>query len=374
MPKIILAVLILLLPGCLLPTAAQTPPPSPPNSPLVSSAGHAGFVEGYMVLMPEPRKEEMQFSLNGAAQQGYRFAGIAVGNRAFTVMSRPHGWSGGAHYEYFIVTTRRGSTLDKELIAAYQDGWRLRELIGIDHTPAPFLNLAVLEKEIGKPPGAEEMRFVHAQRPSSLEKEIQQGAGEGFRLVGVCESLWGLSAVMTRPAGATPEARFSYRITHHPEEVAAEGYRPLKTFHAVVAGGVLLEKDAHLAPPKADLKLVAPWQRSTLVRQLEESESGGYRLAAMDGIWRTLWVKSPEMARAGYSYMILNVSGVDRKGRAVSPLAGQELSAGSVSKLDSAGKSIPVTPGELEGYAFVTAQSDSTDEYQMVFEKPRQAP
>jgi hypothetical protein len=236
-------------------------------------------------------------------------------------------------------------------------------LIGIDFTRPPFLHLAVLEKEIGKPAGAEEVRLVHAQMPSTLEKGLQQAASEGFRFAGISDNLWGLSAVMTRPAGVKPEARFSYRLTRHPEEVAAEGYRPVKTFHAVIAGEAILERDAQMAPEKVSLKLIAPWRISTLVRQLQEAESGGYRWVAMDSLRSTLWVKYPDSPEGGYSYFVIKME-------PGSP--GEDLEAHSFVTSDSEGKWVPVAAKELEGNSFVAVHAASTSEYQLVFERPRQ--
>lgn len=305
-----------------------------------------GPVEDYQVLAPKLKKDKIQLSLQEAALQGYRFAGAAVRDRAFTVMSRPKGWSGGARFEYSIITTIRGSTLDKELSAAYQEGWRLRDLIGVEINNPPFAHLAVLEKEIGKPSGAEEIRLVHAQKSSTLEKGLQQAASEGFRFTGISENLYGYSAVMMRPADARQEPRFSYRITDKPDEVIAEGYRPAKPFHSVVAGHAILEKDAQMVPEKAAVKLVAPSRKSTLLRQLEEAASGGYRLAAMDGFWRILWVKYPDRAEAAYSYYLV------------------EANSEGLARITFAAK-------VLEGFSFVAVQVD-VDSYQLVFERPRQ--
>ncbi len=362
MRTILVATLLLLFPMSFPPAAAQSTPETSVNPPSASAAAHASFAEDYLILIPKLKKEEISLSLNEAAKKGYRFAGAALSGRMFTVMSRPKGWSGGARYEYFIVTTLRGSTLDKELTAAYQDGWRLRDLIpkyGVNMQP----NLAVLEKEIGKPASAEEIRLVHAQRPSTLEEGLQQAGSEGFRFADVSDNSFNLSAVMTRPAGVKPEARFSYCLTRHPEEVAAEGYRPVKTFHAVIAGEAILERDAQTAPETVSLKLIAPWRISTLVRQLQEAESGGYRWVAMGSLWSTLWVKYPDSPEGGYSYFVIKME-------PGSP--GEDLEAHSFVTPDSEGKWVPVAAKELEGYSFVAVHAASTSEYQLVFERPRQ--
>jgi hypothetical protein len=323
--------------------AQRAPAAASPGQSVENTAISA--VEDYLILAPKLHEKVIQQALHDAALQGYRFAGAAICERAFTVMSRPKGWPGGARYEYFIVTTSRDSTLDKELTAAYQDGWRLRGLIAADATNspwAPFLHLAVLEKEIGKSPGAEEIRLVHTRWNSTFEKWLQQAASEGFQLAGLSEDHWGLSAVMTRPDGAKPEPRFSYRITQKPDEVIAEGYRPARLFQSVIAGRAILEKDARMAPEKVALKLVSPWRKSTLIRQLEEAASGGFRLAAMDSFWNTLWIRYPDRAQTSYKYVLVEV---DSEFRAIQWVT------------------------TLEGYSLVAVQADGGS-YQLVFETP----
>jgi hypothetical protein len=98
----------------------------------------------------------------------------------------------------------------------------------------------------------------------------------------------------------------------------------VKTFNAVIGGRAILEKDERATPERATMKLVAPW-RTSVGAQLDEAESGGYPLAAMDSPRSTLWIKYPERAEAGYSYYVLGVGEANNKTRAEGPFAGEAL-------------------------------------------------
>jgi hypothetical protein len=156
-----------------------------------------------------------------------------------------------------------------------------------------FVSIAAQEEK--KPAIEFEYKLLATNRTTTMEKEMNDAAAEGYRFLEVIsgETFFGGSealVVMIRPAEEFSKGRFAYKLlatsktsTMQKELQAAgdEGYEHRgqsvfkKTFGTEVM--VILERDNKLKPRLWDYKLLATKKTSTMQKEVMEAAAEGYQ-------------------------------------------------------------------------------------------------
>jgi hypothetical protein len=146
----------------------------------------------YLVLATH-RTGTMQDELNDAARQGYRvIAGIPDKDEAIFLLEKLPQGSG--TYAYHLLATKRTSTMEKELNMAALDGFRY-----VPQTSIKRGDEILLLMELA--PGVKqryEYLLLATRRTSTLQKELNEASRNGFVLRGTLSSEETM-AVLERP-------------------------------------------------------------------------------------------------------------------------------------------------------------------------------
>lgn len=136
----------------------------------------------YLLLATE-RTSTMQKELDLAAARGYRIVnGSPLGSEIAVVLELRSEPSEG--FRYLLLATNRLATMEKELNQAGQQGFKV--------TPQAIFSedcgcgeLVVVTERDGQTQTAYEYRVLGTKRTSTLNREINQAAAEGFVLAAI---------------------------------------------------------------------------------------------------------------------------------------------------------------------------------------------
>lgn len=135
----------------------------------------------------------MEKELNAAAEAGYRFDAVMGGETAVggsevvVVMSRRAGGANG-RFAYKLLATLKTSTMEKELQEAAGAGFEYRgqtvfkSMFGGDEV------VCILERDKDSQTPTSEYRLVATTRTSTLDKELNQIGEAGYEVVGMTVS------------------------------------------------------------------------------------------------------------------------------------------------------------------------------------------
>ena len=154
------------------------------GSPLMAMAQE---VASYRVLATS-RTSTMQKEMQDAAAAGFRFVSVMGGETSFggnevvVLMEKTAGDT--ARFDYRLLATSRTSTMQRELQEAAEAGF---EFIGQTMFESLFGGeevTAILERDPSAPPAHKyEYRLLATSKTSTLQKELQEVAAQGFRVV-----------------------------------------------------------------------------------------------------------------------------------------------------------------------------------------------
>jgi len=152
----------------------------------------------------------------------------------------------------------------------------------------------------GRAADAVDYRVVATLKTSTMEKELNQAADEGFRFQTVMggETAVGgkeVVAIVSRPAGGSGAARYQYRLlaTNKTSTMAKElqeaseagyEYRAQTVFESAFGGRevvVILEKDRNGSSGGYLYKLLATTKTSTMEKELKQVGDDGYEVLGM---------------------------------------------------------------------------------------------
>ena len=147
---------------------------------------------------------------------------------------------------------------------------------------------------IGRGP---EYRVLATNRTSTMQRELNEAAADGFRLEAVMggDTAFGGSEVVAVVGRQALDARFRYRLlatsktsTMQEElrDAAADGfdYRFQTVFDTAFGGKevvVILERDEDASRPLSDYLLLATQRTSTLQKELRAAADRGYQLVGL---------------------------------------------------------------------------------------------
>lgn len=143
---------------------------------------------------------------------------------------------------YRVLATSKTSTMQKEIQAAGDAGFRFAAVMG-GETAIGGKEVVVIMQKSGSNTGKFEYRLLATNRTSTMQKEMQEGAEAGFQYVGqtVFESTFGGKEVVC-----------------------------------------LLERDLSVTnPPQYEYRLLSTTKTSTLEKELKEAGEAGYHVLGM---------------------------------------------------------------------------------------------
>jgi hypothetical protein len=160
---------------------------------LAGSWSTAAFAQGgpvqYRVLATS-RTSTMQNELNEAADAGFRFDAVmggetAIGgNETIVIASRRPGDA--AKYQYRLLATNRTSTMQKEMQEAADAGFHYRGQTVFSTRFGGKEVIVILERDVDhSEPGAWDYRLLATSRTSTMQKEVQEAADQGYEVVGL---------------------------------------------------------------------------------------------------------------------------------------------------------------------------------------------
>lgn len=149
----------------------------------------------YLVLATQ-RTSTMQKELDVAASRGFRvIAGLPHEDEVVLLLDRAE--QGAGPYSYQLLATNRTSTMEKELNQAAREGFRLMPQTTVEKGDEVLIIMERDSKAIQR----YEYKLLATNRTSTLQKELNEAARDGFVLKGTF-SRGETMAVMERPATA----------------------------------------------------------------------------------------------------------------------------------------------------------------------------
>ena len=143
----------------------------------------------YKVLATS-KTSTMQKELQEAGAAGYRFVAVmggetAVGGNEVVVLLEKEG-NDKTRYEYRVLATSKTSTLQKELQDASDAGWLAVGQTVFESMFGGQETAAILERNSEQPSERRyEFKLIATSKTSTLAKELQALADQGFRAVGM---------------------------------------------------------------------------------------------------------------------------------------------------------------------------------------------
>ncbi len=131
----------------------------------------------------------MQKELQEAGEAGYRFVAAmggetATGGKEVVVLLEKNE-TDRTRYEYRVLATSKTSTLQKELQEAADGGWRAVGQTVFESLFGGRETAAILERNSDQPPVKYVYKLIATSKTSTLAKELQEAAEQGFRAVGL---------------------------------------------------------------------------------------------------------------------------------------------------------------------------------------------
>jgi hypothetical protein len=118
--------------------------------------------------------------------------------------------------EYRVLATNKTSTMEKELSAAAEAGYRFAAVMG-GETSFGGSEVVIVMERTGRPEERYDYRLLATSKTSTMQKELQEAADAGFRYIGqsVFSSAFGgqeVVCILERPRGARDAPKYEYRL------------------------------------------------------------------------------------------------------------------------------------------------------------------
>lgn len=175
----------------------------------------AAFAQGtfdYRVLATN-KTSTMEKEMNEAADAGFRFAAVMGGETSFggsevvVVMLRNPAVDDAGRFRYKLLATNKTSTMQKELQQAAEEGFAYRGQTVFRSTFGGAEVSVILERDRSEESGPlYEYRLLATKKTSTMEKELREAGENGFELLGltVGETAFAgreLVSILRRPVG-----------------------------------------------------------------------------------------------------------------------------------------------------------------------------
>jgi hypothetical protein len=164
--------------------AVTSAPARQPDSPASSRVEYR--------LLATNKTSTMQKEMNAAAEAGFRFEAVMGGDTALggsevvAVMSKTIGAPAKARYEYKLLATNKTSTMQKELQEAADAGFEYRDQSVFSSMFGGQEVSIILERDRDQAkPEQYEYRLLATKKTGTMQKELQEAGDQGFTFVGV---------------------------------------------------------------------------------------------------------------------------------------------------------------------------------------------
>jgi hypothetical protein len=263
------------------------------SAPVTNNAAQPQFE--YKVLGAR-KVSTLRKELEEAAAQGYELRGLTANaslmlfsvSETVAVLERPAGQTK-PRYEYRFLTANREETLQQALDAAVSEGFHPAALsVNRDNNAAsivfgvPVLRFDVIMRRSVENPAAgmatREYRFLSTMKSSTLEKEINQLAQQGWRFeqAGLL-----FVALMARDLKGKPERHYEYellatrRTTTLQRELLEAGHQGW-SYRGASGLMAVMERERGGQNLTHDYTLLAATRVKTARKELDEAVSAGY--------------------------------------------------------------------------------------------------
>lgn len=243
----------------------------------------------------------LESELTEAANQGFESRGITsieralVGSETIIVMERPAGVTK-RRVDYKLLSTKREKTMQKELDAAVSEGYVPFEVILNKDTTAASLLLGpsivytvMLSREAdGQASGqaTREYKFLSTNKVSTMEKEMNRSAADGYRFSSASP---GLLTLMYRDKAGAKKAQYEYKLlatrktSTMQKELLEEGllgFSYLATTDGLGGLATVLERDQTtlLKENRHEYKMLTTLREQTTQKEIGQSLAEGYQL------------------------------------------------------------------------------------------------
>ena len=118
-------------------------------------------------------------------------------------------------FDYKVLATNRTSTMEKEMNQASALGFRLAAVMGGETSFGGSEVVVIMQKGRERASGSYQYRLLATNRTSTMEKEMNQAAGEGFGYVGqtVFETAFGgKETVVIMERDGDGDTRYEYKL------------------------------------------------------------------------------------------------------------------------------------------------------------------
>ncbi len=140
------------------------------------------------LLLATNKTGSMQKEMNEAGAEGYAFEGTmggqtsVGGNESVVIMGRPKGGRTTASYQYKLLATNKTSTMQKEMSQAAAAGFIYKGQTVFETTFGGKEVVVIMELS---PEAKEEYQLLATTKTSTMQKEMNQVAAQGFYFCGI---------------------------------------------------------------------------------------------------------------------------------------------------------------------------------------------
>jgi hypothetical protein len=165
----------------------------------------------YRVLATK-KTSTMEKELNAAGAEGFRFEGVMGGNtewggsEAVAVVSREHGVEKRPGFEYKLMATNKTSTMQKEIQQAADQGFGYKGQTVFETAFGGKEVVVIMERDRDATPERHQYKLLATSKTSTMQKELIAAGEAGFQFVGmtVAETAFGgkeLVTILRQPSG-----------------------------------------------------------------------------------------------------------------------------------------------------------------------------
>jgi hypothetical protein len=249
-------------------------PPSAQNSVETRNTPAANATNDYEYrLIFATETSQLQKDINQAATEGFRAAFMTAGDthsgpQILVLMVKDKGSDSASGYQYQILVSGRASLVEKGMNQFALDGFQYRAWTMVSY------KLILMEKRSGPPAPESEYRLITWNRRETLQKEIDAAAEQGFRI----ESMGGGLAILSRPKGLE-KARYLYNLVDTVPESPDNGFA-LRWFFGFgfAKMGYVMERDLNKAPEKTQYRILSVSQLEDVQARLRLAQQEGFCL------------------------------------------------------------------------------------------------
>ena len=147
---------------------------------------------GYRLLATN-KTSTMEKEMNAAADGGFRFAGVmggdtAIGGKEVVAIMARAGEAMNGRFQYKLLATSKTSTMQKELQQAGDAGFEYKGQTVFGTAFGGDEVVAILERDGEAKPALYEYRLLATKKTSTMEKELSEVGQSGFQFVGLTVS------------------------------------------------------------------------------------------------------------------------------------------------------------------------------------------